>query len=371
MPSEARIDLAALRANHELARERSGGRPVVAVVKADAYGHGAPAVARTLVAAGCSRLAVASVAEGCALRPHAPAATILVLGGVTDAEEAGAALEAGLVPVLHHDGQRVHAARAAAGSGRALAVHVEIDTGMRRLGVPEKEAEALLAAVVEAPSLRLAGVLTHLACADEPEPSPSLEQLARFRERVAALRRAGVDPGLVHVANSAALLAWPELERAFPEVGAMRPGLLLYGVSPAPHLDAPLRPVMTLRSTVVALRAAGSGDTVGYGGTHRVEGRTRIATVGMGYADGIPWALGNRGHALVRGRRVPYAGRVSMDLVTLDVGTLPVEVGDEVILFGVGQGARLPVEELAEAAGTIPYELLVRVGQRVPRRTVG
>jgi alanine racemase len=177
----------------------------------------------------------------------------------------------------------------------------------------------------------------------------------------------------VHVANSAGLVAGAELAGAMPpEVNAVRPGLLLYGVQPSANRSdlAQLRPVMSLRTRVANVRHVRRGDPVGYGATFRAKQRGRIATIPVGYADGIPWSLGNRGHALLRGRKVPIAGRVSMDLVTLDVGELPVEIGDPVLLFGESAEPprdRLLVESQAEAAGTIPYELLVRIGRRVPR----
>jgi alanine racemase len=177
----------------------------------------------------------------------------------------------------------------------------------------------------------------------------------------------------VHVANSAGLVAGADLADAMPpEVNAVRPGLLLYGVQPSATRAglARLRPVMSLRTRVANVRHVRRGDPVGYGATFRAKQRGRIATIPVGYADGIPWSLGNRGQALLRGRKVPIAGRVSMDLVTLDVGELPVEIGDPVLLFGESAEPpreRLPVEAQAEAAGTIPYELLVRIGRRVAR----
>lgn len=369
--TEARIDLAALRANYEKARALAGGRDVIAVVKADAYGHGVVPVVDTLERAGVTRFALSSVDEAAEVRAALPGATLLVLGGVSSPAEAEAAAALRLTPVLHHAGQLALVASAAARAGAPVDVHVEIDTGMRRLGVPEGEALALLASAASEPGLRLAGVLTHFARADEPDPAHRLAPLARFRTLLAEARVRGIAPPLVHVANSPALVALHEIEAALPEQNAVRPGLLLYGVSPAPHLDAGLAPVMTLRSSLVALRPAAAGDAVGYGGTHRVARATRIATVAAGYADGVPFSLGNRGCVLLRGRRVPIVGRVSMDLVTVDVGEGAAAVGDEVILFGVGPLGRLPVEEVAAAAGTIAYELLARVGRRVPRRFAG
>jgi alanine racemase len=363
----ARVDLAAIRSNFARARELARGREVIAVVKADAYGHGAVRVTHTLVASGARRVAVADVDEAVGLRAVFPELEILVLGGVFSQAEADAAVGLGLTLVLHHDEQRALVVEGARRRGQRVAVHVEVDTGMRRLGVPEGEALELLSRVFAAPELRLAGVLTHFARADEPDPVHRLEPLARFRALLAQGQARGVVPGLVHVANSAALLAFHETLEALPEQGAVRPGLMLYGISPAPHLECGLVPAMTLATAIVALRNAAAGDGVGYAATYRAARPTRIATLPIGYADGVPWSLGNHGSVLVRGRRAPIVGRVSMDLVTIDVGDGAAEIGDEVILFGVGQSSKLPVEEVAQAAGTLSYELLVRVGRRVPR----
>ena len=363
-PTEAVIRLGAIRANLAEARERSGGREVIAVVKAEAYGHGAVPVARALVAAGCRRLAVATVAEGCALRAAGLAAPILVLGGAQDAP--ALAREARLTPVVHHLGH-VERLRARGRVEAPLEVQVEIDTGMRRMGAPPEQAVALLEAVVREPSLHLEGLYTHLARADERDLAPSLEQAARLRVLLAEARARGIDPGLVHCANSAGILAGAALRDALPEAGAVRPGLMLYGVSPAPWLAASLRPAMALRTRVVHLRAVREGEPVGYAALYRAPRATHIATLAAGYADGVPVSASGRGSALIGGRRHPFAGRVSMDYVCVEVGDAPVALGDEALLFGESAQGRLPVEAAAEAAGTLAYELLVRVGSRVPR----
>jgi alanine racemase len=366
-PTRATIDLGALRANFAEARRRAGGREIIAVIKADGYGHGAVRVARTLVASGCRRLAVLTTSEAAELRDAGIEAALLLLGGVHGAAEAAEALALSATPVLHDAGGLAQVARAAAAHGKPVPVHVEVDTGMHRMGVAPERALELLMQVEREPALRLEGVYTQLARADEPDLGPSFEQLARFADLLRALRAEGVDPGLVHFANSAGLLLLDQLEAALPEAGAVRPGLMLYGVAPSPHIGAALRPVMTLRTRVVQLRGVAQGAGVGYGATWRAPRPGQIATLALGYADGVPCASANRGSALLRGRRVPIAGRVSMDYVTVDVGEGPVEVGDEVILFGEGAEGRLPVEEAAAAADTISYELLVRVGRRVPR----
>jgi alanine racemase len=368
-PTVAAIDLGAVRANFAEARRRAEGRSVIAVVKADGYGHGATAVARTLLEAGCERLAVMSVEEGCELRETGLELPILVLGGVHRDYEL--ALERGLTPVLHHAGHLEPVAKLARRRGERVSVQVEVDTGMRRMGVPPDEAEALLAGVAEEPALWLEGVYTHLARADEAELAPSLEQLAVFRRVLAAARARGIAPSLVHCANSPGILVGEPLFEALPEANAVRPGLMLYGVLPAPHLEARLRPAMTLRTRVAHLRRVRAGEAVGYAALFRAQQPTRVATLPLGYADGVPVAASNRGSVMIGGRRHPIVGRVSMDFVTVDVGDAPVAIGDEAILFGAGAAGRLPVEEAAEAARTISYELLVRVGTRVPRVVEG
>lgn len=372
-PTTASIDLGALAANFAEAQRLAGDRQVIAVVKADAYGHGALPVARRLVACGCARLAVATLAEAAELRAARVELPILLLGGVHDAAEAADAVALDATAALQRAGDVALLARAAGERGTPLRVQVEVDTGMRRMGVPPEDAPRLLEDVVRQRNLVLDGIYTHLACADEPDLGSTRAQLALFGEVLRAARSRGVAPGVVHVANSAALLASEELADVLPpEVSAVRPGLLLYGVSPAPHLSdrARLAPVMSLRSRVCHVRHVRQGDPVGYGATFRAPRRGRIATLPVGYADGVPWSLAGRGFVLVRGRATPIAGRVSMDFVTLDVGESAVEIGDEALLFGRERGdpsVRLPVEEVARAAGTIAYELLVRVGRRVPR----
>jgi len=365
-PTCAHVDLRAIRANFALARERAGGREVIAVIKADAYGHGALPVARALLQAGCARLAVLSVSEASALRGARIGAPLLVLGGVHDAEEARAALALPCTPVIHHAGQLELLARAAAASGSPAGVQLELDTGMCRMGAPPERAVELLEAVAATPQLRLEGVFTHLARADERELAPTRNQLQAFRALVADARARGVRVRELHAANSAALVC-EALDGAFPEATAVRPGLMLYGANPRGDSALGLAAAMSLRTQVVALRRVPAGAAVGYGGEYRARRSTRIATLAIGYADGAPVSASGRGSALVRGRRLPFAGRVSMDYVSLVAGDEAIEIGDEALLFGRSAGGALPVEEAAAAAGTHAYELLVRVGARVPR----
>ena len=341
----------------------------MAVVKADAYGHGAIQVSRALVDAGCRWFTVTTVAEGAELRDAGIREPILVLGGVFDAAESKAAVGLDLTPAVFHPGQVALLAAAAKDRAQPLNVHVEVDTGMRRIGVPREDALALLEAIVQEPGLNLGGVYSHLARADEPDLAPSLEQVRALGEVLAQARERGLDPGLIHVVHSAGLLAGKALIEPLPEQAAARPGVMLYGVRPAPHFEVELQPAMTLATKVVQLRCAKAGDPVGYGAEFRAPRDTRIATLPIGYDDGVPVSASGRGCVLIGGRRMPIAGRVSMDFITVDVGDAPIEIGADAILFGGSQGdAVLTVEEAAAAAQTIPYELLVRVGKRVHRQ---
>jgi alanine racemase len=364
--SRAVIDLAALAGNFARLRARAGPRALIAVVKADAYGHGAAPVVRRLVREGCEWFAVATAAEAAALRRAGLGARLLLLGGVGSPAEARAALALGAAPVVHGAQELAWLEEAARALGLRAPVHVEIDTGMRRLGVPVEAAPALLARVAASPHLRLDGVSTHFARADEPDLAPARAQLAAFRAALAAARAAGVDPGRVHVANSAGLLAAAFAGDDLLEGDAVRPGLALYGVAPAPHLaDPALQPVMTLSTEVAGVRAVAAGEGVGYGHAWRAPHSGWVATLPIGYADGVPWSAARRGEVVIGGKRLPLAGRVSMDCTTVWTGSEPAQVGEEALVFGAGGAVR--VEEWAEAAGTIAYELLVRVGARVPR----
>jgi alanine racemase len=367
-PTTATIDLDALAANYALAERLAGGRSVLAVVKADAYGHGAVGVAERLVASGCGTLAVVSVAEAVPLRDAGVGASILVLGGVHDLSEARAALQYRLTPVVHGPEHAALVASAAAGAPEPVSVQVELDTGMRRMGVAPESAGELLEQILTTRELHVEGLFTHLACADEVDLAASREQIQSFSRLLDLASALGIRPRWVHVSNSAALLAGKLLEQELPAaVNAVRPGLMLYGASPAAHLEADLTPVMTLRTRVVKLRDVHPSEGVGYGWTWRAKSSSRVATLPIGYEDGVPWSASNRAEVWLNGRRAPVVGRVSMDFITVDPGEGPVQIGDEVIVFGRGPQGTPSVEEAARAAGTIPYELLVRVGARVPR----
>jgi alanine racemase len=315
-------------------------------------------------------LAVLTVDEAAELRQAAVAAPILVLGGVRDSEEADRALSLRVTPVLHHAEALYCASSAARRSGARTPVHVEVDTGMRRAGVPVDAAVEFLQAVADDPNLQLEGAMTHFARADEPDLGPSLEQIRQFRGVLEEASARGLGLSVVHVENSAALLAGKTLSDAIPEANAVRVGLMLYGVRPAPHLGAHLEPVMTLQARVSDVHDVAAGEGVGYGATFRSAKATRVATLPLGYADGVSWSAGGRGEVWLAGARLPIVGRVSMDSICVEIGDAPVEIGDLAVFFGRSRDGGIPVEEAAAAAGTIAYELLVRVGRRVPREAV-
>ncbi|MAG33621.1 MAG: alanine racemase [Deltaproteobacteria bacterium] len=372
-PVWAWIDLDALRHNARRAIACADGRTVIGVVKADGYGHGAETIARGLLAEGVKRLAIAGVAEGAELRRAGIAAPILLLGGLVDASTAERALKWGLTPVIH-DAVGLELVRSFGRSDAPQKVEVEVDTGMHRMGVARASARSLLGCILETRELALAGVFTHFARADEPDPEPSRAQLAALAAILADAHGPGEALPDVHVANSAGLLRRSEIESSEPSLvtRAVRPGLMLYGVSPFPTHSAEaldLEPVMTLAARVVATRAVKRGEGVGYGGQWRAERDTRVATLPLGYADGIPRSAFGRGAVQLAGAMRPIVGRVSMDYVGVEVGDAPVEVGDIATVFGrTPEGERVPVEDFAAAAGTIGYEILVGVGPRVPRR---
>jgi len=365
-PTLAIIDLDALAHNlSEIRRVLPRPMGVCAVVKADAYGHGAVAVGRELEALGVESLAVATVEEGIELRRGGVRAPVLVLGiGRSGTEEA---LEHDLTPVVYSEASARRVMEAAARArGRDVRVQVKLDTGMGRVGLPEDGWVAVAEERLAAPRIRLEGWLTHYSSA-ESDPDFTRTQARRFRaalERAARLPSCGGEQ--VHIASSAGILCGEEIAG-----NLVRPGILLYGAFPDPGLAdrADLYPVMTFRTEVMQVKTLPPGSPVSYGQTFRTRRRSRIATLPVGYADGYPRRLSNRGAVLIHGERAPVAGTVTMDLTMVDVTDLPeVREGDEAVLFGrTGTGATLRADEVARAVGSIPYELFCAVSRRVPR----
>lgn len=367
----ARVDLGALRGNVRAIRRlleegalASGRRApdIIAVVKANAYGHGADAVGLALEAEGVAMLACADVDEGVALRDAGVRAPILVFGalGVSDLE---GIFTHRLTPTISSPWAGRALAAAAAARDTVLGCHVKIDTGMNRLGLRHDNLRRTLPAILAAPALRVDALYTHFATADEPESEHFGLQQQHFvqaRETAAAL---GLRTTHAHAANSAALL---RDERVW--LDAVRPGLLLYGIVPPPLMTTmALEPALSLHSRIVAVKGVREGEAVGYGQAFAADRPRTVAVVPAGYADGVDWRLGNRGVVLVGGRRVPIVGRVSMDMLSIDVTGLDVSPGDEVVLLGRQGDERLDVREVAATIGAIPWELLCRLGARIQR----
>jgi alanine racemase len=361
----AYIDKAAVRANFRRVRAAAGaGVRVLAVVKADGYGHGAAIVAPELEKAGADWFGVATVDEGLELRAAGIRRPVLVMYGIQPGdvarviqhEMAVAVIDAASIPLL-----------ASAVTGGRLRVHLEVDSGMTRLGVAPSEVGAAAEAVGAAPGLELEGFFSHLANADDAHAPYSEEQVRVFRDAVGTLDAAGARPPLVHFANSVATLTRPDAHWDL-----VRPGVCLYGVTPPTVRGERMRPVMRFESRVWRVWDVPAGRFVSYDQTFETQRPTRIAVLPVGYTDGYPRSLSNRGEVLFGVARAPVIGRVCMDVTMVDVTDLPgVTVGDPAILWGEGGEGALPVDEVAAACDTIPYELLARVGKRVPRRTHG
>jgi alanine racemase len=370
----AEIDLGAI--SHNVRALKGLTRPgtrMMAVVKADAYGHGAEAVARAALAAGADMLAVARLDEGVALRQAGLEAPILILNP-TFPDFAPRLIAHDLIQSVTGlaDGRRL--AAIATQRHTRIGVHLKVDTGMGRLGlVPDcgKPGTALppvdeVVALTRLSGLQLQGIYTHFAAADEADKSYARMQLELFTDFLERLRRVGVDRGLRHAANSAALIDLPA-----SHLDAVRPGIALYGLYPSAAVDhhrVDLQPAMSLKTRVLQVKTVPAGFSVSYGMTWQAAGPTSIATVAAGYADGLQRRLSNRGQMLVRGQRAPIVGRVCMDLIMLDVGHIEgVTAGDEVVIIGRQGRASISAEEVAGLLDTINYEVVFTNGFRVPR----
>jgi alanine racemase len=390
------VDVAAIRENVRAVQGYVGRAEVLAVVKADAYGHGLAPVARAALDGGAAMLGVAIPEEVVALREAGITAPALIMG-CTLPHQADEIVALGASAVVSY----AEAARALADAARArrsrARVHVKVNTGMGRVGVRWDEAPAFIRLVAEMPGVEVEGVMTHFATADYEDQTSARTQLARFRQVLEAVHAAGIRPRYRHAANSAAVTFFKDAH-----FNLVRPGLLIYGIPPVPmaadippetgaraihppskredyarerteatrdrYVPIPLRPALSLKARVVQLTRLPAGDAVGYGLTYRTKRDSVFALLPLGYADGLSRALSNRGWALVRGRRALIAGRVSMDQTLLDVTDIPgVAVGDEAVLIGEQDGQRITAWEVGLAMGSIAYEALTSLGARLPR----
>jgi len=367
-PTVAEIRLSALRHNvHAIRALLPNDVGLLGIVKANAYGHGALPVARALEADGARMLGVATVEEGVELRDGGIRLPVVVLGGV-DPPQAGEAHAHGLSAVLFDLGQIGYLARAAEAAGRPFPVHVKVDTGMGRLGLLPGETAEAAGRIASTPALRLEGWMTHLSSADGPDASDreyTAAQLATFRETLPLVRKAIGDGVAVHAMNSAGILRF-----GGEPFDLVRPGIAMYGCSPLPPGDASpdLRPVMRIVTKVSSLKELPAGHAVSYNRRYRCDGPRRIAVVPIGYADGYRRALTGQARMSVAGHPVPVAGTVCMDHTMIDVTGVPgVAIGTDIEVMGE---ASMSAEEMARICGTIPYEILVQVGPRIPRVTV-
>lgn len=368
----AEIDLDAIAHNVGVIAAAAAPSQVWAVVKADGYGHGAMDVARAALRAGAIGLCVALVEEGVALRRDGITAPILLLSE-QPVELAATIVAEGLTPTVYSIPAIVALGVAARAAGLTVPidVHLKIDTGMHRVGVQPIDAVSLAKAITRAAYLRLAAVFTHLAVADEPTSLANELQLGRFDETLAVLARAGYDVPIVHAANSAAALALPGSRHDL-----VRLGIAMYGIEPGDgvrHLCAGLRPALSLHARVSMVKIVRAGEGVSYGLRHVFDRDATVATVPIGYADGVPRRLfGTGGEVLVHGARRPIVGVVTMDQLMIDCGDVPVAIGDEVVLIGSQTGSHgsdtVRAEEWATRLGTIGYEIVCGISKRIERR---
>jgi alanine racemase len=365
----ARVDLAALRSNFRAIREFLGGSEhprIIAVVKANAYGHGSERVALALEQAGATMLACADIEEGIALRRAGVQVPILVFGALSVSDLDGL-FEFGLTPTISTPSAAKAVQGAAVRARRTIGYHLKIDTGMNRLGFRHDNLRRTLPELLASPNLRLNAAYTHFATADDATSPLFNDQRDRFERVLAVIAELGGKPILRHAANSAALL---RDARVWYDV--VRPGLLLYGIVPPPLASTiPLEPVMSLTSRVVAVKGMRPGEGIGYGWRYRAESPISVAVIPAGYADGIDTRMSGRGCVLIRGKRVPIVGAISMDMMTVDVTGLDVAPGDEVVIIG-RQGheswQRIDAREVAASIGTIPWEVVCRLGTRIERQ---
>jgi alanine racemase len=365
-PTRAIVDLDAIARNYRALRDRVAPRQVVAVVKADAYGHGAAAVARRLEREGAGRFAVANTDEGVALRRAGVSGEVLLLS-CAEPEELPRQRAYGLTPALYDVAQAQAVVAAAERLPGRLPVHLELDTGMGRAGIRPEELDRIVELFRGGRRAQIAGTFANLSSADDPGSPETARQVGVLRGCLARMRDAGLSPGLVHLANSAGVLAHPDTW-----FDAVRPGLALYGVAPSEALAAPeLTPAMTVESRVVGARCVPAGTPLGYGGRFVTARPTTVAVLPIGYHDGFRRSFSDTVSVLLRGRKAPVVGSISMDVTLVDATDTGAERGDRAVCLGRDGDASVSAWDLARAAGTVPYEILCAIGPRVRRSYAG
>ncbi len=366
-PTVAEIDLAALRYNyHQVTKLSDSSRKILAIVKANAYGHGAVRISQELEMLGADFLGVAMCEEAVELRKAGIKSSILVMGGIFQGQEDDV-FKYDLIPVIF-DIERARSLNArAAQNGIKLKVHVKLDTGMGRVGILPGDIEAFFGSMKDCNQLQVDGLLTHLAIADatdEMATSFTCGQINTFTSLVKKITEMGFSPTCLHLANSAAII-----RKLDPCFNLVRPGIMLYGISPSPSLCIDLKPVLNLKTKLIALKKVPKGCSISYRRTFISERESLIATLPIGYADGYSRQFSNRSTVLIHGRRALVAGVVCMDMTMVDVTDIPaVNLHDEVVLLGAQGSQSINAHELAEIAHSIPYEILCGISSRVPRQ---
>jgi len=365
-PAQAEIDLDALAFN--VAQVRGLGGKILAVVKANAYGHGAVGIARELEALGVDFLGVAFIEEGIKLRKAGIQKPILILGGIFPFHVkkiftfrlTPVVFDLALARALDAEGKR---------QNNVLPVHIKIDTGMNRLGVPFDQTEKFFTSLQSVNFLKVEGVLSHFSSAhlrDKESRNYTADQTKKFKKSLSLIRRLNFDPPLIHMANSSAII-----EKLIPDFTMVRAGLMLYGAYPSDDLKdthLSLKPVMSLKTHVIQIKTVPPGSPISYSRTFYTKKESLIATIAIGYGDGYHYRLSNRGKVLIQGKKLSLVGSVCMDLIMADVTELPgVKPEEEVVLFGRQGEVTISVEEVAQWADTIPYEILCGISSRVPR----
>lgn len=362
-PTYLEVDLGAIAFNIRQVKRKVGSTRVMAVIKANAYGHGMIEVARTALENGADYLGVALLEEGIRLREAGFQCPVLVFGGAFE-DQISQFLQYDLEITLYSDRIAQALAERASELGKRAKVHIKVDTGMGRVGVPWEEASSFLQRISQLSNLNIVGIYTHFATSDEKDRGFAYLQLGRFNKVLDEIKARGINIPLRHAANSGAILNLPE-----SYLDMVRPGIMIYGYYPSQGTfkDPPLKPALTLKSRVIFVKKVAAGRSISYGRDYVTLKETNIATLPIGYANGYNRLLSNRGEVLIRGRRYPVVGKVCMDQIMVDVGEDNVEVGDEAVLIGRQGNQEISMYEVCQKLNTIPYELCCWISERVPR----
>ena len=373
--TRAEINLKAFKHNLQNLKTALGSKTeIMAIVKADAYGHGALPCAKTAIESGVGYLGAGVIEEGIELRKNGIKDPVLILGGIF-ADEVADLVHHNLSTILSTSHLAEALSREGKKQGKTVNIHIKIDTGMNRLGVYPEDLLALTEKIGSLPNLKIEALSTHFSSADDEDLSITNQQIELFKKALNKLTNAGIIPSLTHLSNTSAIFRFPESHSKM-----VRPGLILYGALPSPILNSVVQsfcknenlksfePVMQWKSRIILLKSVQKGQALSYSRKYFTQKDSRIATIPIGYADGLSRRLSNNMEVLVKGKRVPQVGTICMDMSLIDVSEVPnVQIGDEVVIFGKQGEEVIQVEELAQKANTLPYEILCNVGKRVPR----